>query len=126
MKATIHEDSVKVESGQSLFEVAKVIRDNKVRHAYVVEKNKLVGVVGGIDIINKAVAEGKDVKLLKAKDIMNDVKFVTSGQKIEYAYAIMRNFNTFTCPVVNEHKELIGYYKFAEACEAINNMIESN
>ena len=46
------------------------------------------------------------------------------SQDAEFAYAIMRNFNTFTCPVVDENKELLGYYKFEEVCEAINKKID--
>ena len=105
-------------------DVAKLIRDHKVRHVYVTEKNKLVGVVGGIDINNKVVAEGKDPKHVKTKDVMNNVEFVKKDQAVEYAYAIMRNFSTFTCPVVDQNNELVGYYKFADVCEAINKKIE--
>lgn len=124
MEAKIYSDVVKCEANMSISEVAKLIRDKKVRHVYVVEGNKLVGVVGGIDINNKVVAEGKDPKNVKAKDIMNKVECVTKEQEREYAYAIMRNFNTFTCPVVNENNELVGYYKFADVCDAINKKIQ--
>lgn len=120
MQAKIHKDIVKCEVNMPISEVAKIIRDKKVRHVYVVENNNLVGVVGGIDINNKVVAEGKDPKHVKANDIMNEVQSVTESQDVEYAYVIMRNFNTFTCPVVDDNKHLIGYYKFAEVCEAID------
>ena len=126
METKIHEDVVKCDSNAAISEVAKLIRDNKVRHVFVVEHSKLVGVVGGIDINNKVVAEGKDPKHVKAKDIMNKVQSVAKSQEIEYAYAIMRNFNTFTCPVVNDNNELIGYYKFAEVCGAINSKIKGD
>ena len=124
MEPKIYTDVIKCESTTPISEVAKLIRDNKVRHVFVVEKNKLVGVVGGIDINNKVVAEGKDPKIVKAKDIMNKVESVTKEQVVEYAYAIMRNFNTFTCPVVSDSGELIGYYKFADVCESINQKIQ--
>ena len=101
----------------------RLIKNKNVRHVFVVEKNVLVGVVGGIDINNKVVAEGKDPKKVTVKDVMNKVESVKKDQEIEYAYAIMRNFNTFTCPVVDKNNELIGYYKFAEVCESINKKI---
>ena len=126
METKIYEDVVKCDSNAAISEVAKLIRDNNLRHIFVVEHNKLVGVVGGIDINNKVVAEGKDSKHVKAKDIMNKVQSVTKNQEIEYAYAIMRNFNTFTCPVVNDNNELVGYYKFAEVCDAINSKIKGD
>ena len=123
MKAQIYKDIAKCETKAPIFEVAQLIRDFKVRHVYVVENGKLSGVVGGIDINNKVVAEGKDPKNVTAKDIMNNVESVTEDQAIEYAYAIMRNFNTYTCPVVDKNKHLVGYYKFADVCDAINTKI---
>ena len=123
MEAKIYKDIVRCESKMAISEVAKLIRDNKVRHVYVVDNNKLVGVVGGLDINNKVVAEGKDPKKVSAKDIMNKAVFVKNDQELEYAYAVMRNFNTFVCPIVNGNEELIGYYKFADVCEAINEKI---
>jgi len=124
MEPKIYVDIVKCDSNMPISDVAKLIRDHKVRHVYVTEKNKLVGVVGGIDINNKVVAEGKDPKHVKTKDVMNNVEFVKKDQAVEYAYAIMRNFSTFTCPVVDQNNELVGYYKFADVCEAINKKIE--
>ena len=126
METKIHEDIVKCDENAAISEVAKLIKDNKVRHVFVVEHNKLVGVVGGIDINNKVVAEGKDPNHMKAKEIMNNVQSATKSQEIEFAYAIMRNFNTLTCPVVNDDNELVGYYKFADVCDVINSKIKGD
>lgn len=120
----LHTDTVTCHAADSIETVAKLIRDNKVRHVYVIEHKKLLGIVGGIDITNKIVAEGRDYKTLTAKDVMNKVEALVEGKDIEYAYAIMRNFNTFMCPVVDSHGELKGYYKFAEVCDAINSKLE--
>ena len=126
MEVKVHEDVVKCDSNALVNEVAKLIRDHKVRHIFVVEHSKLVGVIGGIDINNKVVAEGKDPKHVKVKEIMNKVESVSKDKELEYAYAIMRNFNTFTCPIINDNDELVGYYKFAEVCDAINSRMGDN
>jgi len=120
----LHKEVIRCDSSLSIQEVAALIRDNQVRHVYVTEKDKLVGILGGIDINNKIIAEGKTYKDLKVKDIMNDVKFVKEDQKPEYAFAIMRNFNTFICPVVDKDERLLGYYKFAEVCDEIHDRLE--
>ncbi|MBR9706350.1 CBS domain-containing protein [Candidatus Pacearchaeota archaeon] len=119
----MHKEIIKCDSNASITEVAKLIKDHEVRHVYVLENGKLAGVVGGIDINNKVVAEGKNCQDIKAKDIMNKVESVKEKEEIEHAYVIMRNYNTFICPVVNEDNELLGYYKFAEVCEEIDNKI---
>ena len=124
MDATIYRDVITCEASANISDVAKIIRDHRVRHVYIIEHGKLVGVLGGIDINNKIVALGKDPNAATARDVMNPVESATKDQRLEYAYAIMRNFNTFTCPVVDEQKQLLGYYKFADVCEAINEHVK--
>lgn len=123
MNATLHKNAISCNAQDSLFDAARTIRDNKVRHVYVVDDGKLVGVLGSLDINNKVIAEGKEANGLQIKDIMNEVKSVTVDQPLEYAYAIMRNFNTFTCPVVDADGILVGFYTFEEVCDAIHKKI---
>ncbi|MFH1591420.1 MAG: CBS domain-containing protein [archaeon] len=121
----IHKDVISCDISTTIVEVAKMVRDKDVRHIYVVDEGKLVGVLAGIDIIIHVVAEEKDYAALTAKDVMEkDVKSVTEDQEDAYAYVIMRNFNTFTCPVVDADGKLVGYVKFAEVCKDIDDKMQ--
>lgn len=121
----IYTDAIQCENDASVQEVAKLIKEHKVRHVYVVDDGKLVGLVSGLSIIEDLVAEGRDYKDLKAKDILHEVQSVTEDQDIEYAYGVMRTFNTFICPVVDKDGKLKGYYKFVDVCEEINKKLEN-
>ena len=118
----LHKDVIKCEINASIADIARLLREHQVRHVYVVEDGMLKGIVNGIDINNKIIAENKDFRIMVAKDIMNKVQSVDMKQSLEYAYAIMRNLNTFICPVVDK-KRLVGYYKFAEVCEALHKKV---
>jgi predicted transcriptional regulator len=115
----LHTDIVTCKQQDTITEVAKIIRDRRVRHVYVLEKGILTGVIAGMDINNKIVAEAKDARKMVAENIMNKVMAVREAQ-VEKAYAVMRNFNTFICPVTDTQGKLIGYYKFAEICETLH------
>jgi len=113
----LQRDQITCDVEDSMKTVAFKLHKTQVRHLFVLEDSKLVGVLGGVDI-NKAVADGKDLLNLKARNIMNNVEYAREGN-LEHAYAIMRNFNTFLCPIVDGDKRMIGYYGFADVCEEL-------
>ena len=57
---------------ETVVDVAKKLRGTTLRHIFVVNNNLYpTGIISVIDINNRVVAEGKDAKDLKAKDIMS-------------------------------------------------------
>ena len=57
---------------ETVVEVAKKLRTTTLRHIFVVNTAFYpTGIISVIDINNRVVAEGKDAKSLKAKDIMS-------------------------------------------------------
>lgn len=82
-------------------DIAKKLRDNKERHIIVLEKQKPVGIISTTDINNKVVAENKDLKKTKAKDIMTSKILVKDiNEEITPVYIEMIKENIFSCPVV--------------------------
>jgi CBS domain-containing protein len=118
----IYGDIVYCQQKDKVQTAAKKIASCGVRHAYVVDGRRLVGVLAGADIL-RLVASGKYSPALEVKDAMNPVHSVKPDTGVEYAYAIMRNFNTLICPVVSENGDLIGYCKFHEVCEEMNRKV---
>ncbi len=122
----LYKDIVTCTKEVSLQSLAKSLIDNSVRHVFVVDDDKrLIGVAGTADIVS-AVAEGKETKGLPVKEIMKKAEAVKLSMEPEFAYALMRRFNTLICPVVDENNVLLGYYKFAEVCEKINSKLMEN
>jgi CBS domain-containing protein len=89
----------------SVFEVAKLLRDNQHRHIIVTEDKKPLGIISITDINNKVVAEKQDVEKTKAEDIMTKNLFTLENKtSLERAYIEMIRENLFSCPVVEEGK----------------------
>ncbi len=56
----------------SIIDVAKKLRTTALRHIFVTDSNGYPrGVISIMDINNRVVAEGRDIKSIKAKDIMS-------------------------------------------------------
>ncbi|MBI4452361.1 CBS domain-containing protein [Candidatus Woesearchaeota archaeon] len=99
----------------SLVEVAKKLREHKIRHIVVVDKMQPVGIVAAVDIVNQVIAEGKDYKKMKAADVMvYPIFFVNKNDEVSAAYFGMVKRNTYSCPVV-ENNNFVGMLTFTEA-----------
>jgi len=88
--------------------VAKLMRSNKERHIIVCKGTKPVGIISSVDLVNKVMAEGKDPKKVKAKQIMTSpVHTIDVNESAVKAYFDMAKRNIYSCPVVDDGK-LIG------------------
>ncbi len=97
-------DVVTANDEDSIVDVAKLIKERRVRHVYVIDSDrKPVGVISTVDISNNIVAMEKDYSGLKAKDVMNKpVDHVDINQEVEYAMKIMMSRKTYSCLVTQD------------------------
>ncbi|MBI3051532.1 CBS domain-containing protein [Candidatus Woesearchaeota archaeon] len=113
------EEPLSCERAESIIEVARKLRQNKVRHIVVVDNEKPVGIVAAVDIVNNVIAEGSDYKQMKAADVMISPIFVVDRQdEVATAYFGMVKRNTYSCPVVDNGK-FVGMITMSEALKAI-------
>ena len=88
--------------------VAQIMRDKKERHIIVCKSMKPVGIISSVDLVNKVVAEGKDPKKMKAKEVMiSPVHTLDADESVIKSYFDMAKMNIYSCPVVDKGK-LIG------------------
>lgn len=111
---------VKCKTEDSVRQVAKIMKENKIRHIFVEDENeKLAGIISPVDISNKLVVDNKNPDETKAKDIMNSpVRTVDVNQEVEFAMKLMMENNTITAPVVQDGK-LIGLITYQDALQAM-------
>lgn len=96
------------EENDSCIKVAKIMRDNKERHIVVCKDMKPIGIISSVDLVNNVMAEGKDPKKLRAKDVMvSPVHILDASESVIKAYFDMAKMNIYSCPVV-ENNKLIG------------------
>ncbi|HZD25404.1 MAG TPA: CBS domain-containing protein, partial [Alphaproteobacteria bacterium] len=60
------------EPGTSLTEIARIMRDDDVGAVPIGENDRLVGMVTDRDIVCRALADGKDLTSLAARDVMTE------------------------------------------------------
>ncbi len=104
----------------SLVDVAKYMRDERAHYIFVVDKdNAPLGVVSVTDIAYKAVAQGKDLKTLKAKDIMTaPVDSAEIGQAPEFALHVMMKRHNHAC-LITENGRIKGLADYKDVLQAV-------
>ncbi|MFX0039151.1 MAG: CBS domain-containing protein [Promethearchaeota archaeon] len=98
-----------IDSNATIQEAAKKMKELGVPDLVVVEgdKQKVLGVIADFDIIQNAVAEGKDVKTEKVISTMYKINPVSLDTPVAEAFTRMRNLNVNVVPVV-ENEKLVG------------------
>jgi len=109
-------DAVVCRENDNVLEVSRILRDTQRRHLIVLDKeDKPVGIISTVDLNNRVLAEEKDPKKLKAKEIMTkSTKVVSIEDTYEKAFQIMAELGTYSIPVVRNGK-LLGLLEFTRA-----------
>ena len=88
---------------------AKMMRDEDVGLAPIVEGDRLVGTVTDRDIAIRVVAEGKDPESTKVRDIAStDLVTIDPQQDLDEALRLMAHHQVRRLPVVEEDGRLVG------------------
>jgi predicted transcriptional regulator len=107
-------------TNDTVLEIAKIFKNEHVRHIYVVDnEDKPIGIISTIDIVEKVIAEKKESNNTLAKDIMNSpVDFVDLNQEAEYAMKIMMQRKTYSC-LVTENGKIKGIVDYKSVVDEI-------
>src|SRR5881275_2080470 len=98
-----------IDSDKSVAYAAKMMRDEDVGLAPIVEGNRLVGTVTDRDIAIRVVAEGKDPESTKVGEIAStDLVTVDPQQDLDEALRLMAQHKVRRLAVVEEDGRLVG------------------
>jgi len=90
-------------------DAAKSLKDNIIGSVIVVHKQEPVGILTERDLVFKVMAEGKDPKKVKLKQVMSSpLKAVGPEVEMEEAAKIMRDERVKRLPVISNKGKLIG------------------
>ncbi|HEX2447849.1 MAG TPA: CBS domain-containing protein [Methyloceanibacter sp.] len=121
VKDMMHKGAEYVAPNAKLQLVAKKMRDYDVGSIPVCESGKVVGMVTDRDITVRALANGKDIGSLEAKDVMSkDVIFCRDTEDAEDAIRIMEDNQIRRLPVLNEEKKLVGMVSLGDISHALS------
>src|SRR6185312_11136781 len=107
-----------VEPDAPVVEAAKLMQQEDVGIAPVVEGGRLVGTITDRDIAVRVVAEGKDPRSTKVRDVASqELVTVDPQQDLDEALRLMAKHQVRRLPVVEEDGELVGIVAQADVAK---------
>ena len=107
-----------IDADKSVAYAAKMLRDEDVGIAPVVEGDRLVGVLTDRDIAVRVVAEGLDPEKVKVSEVASrDVVTLDPQQDLDEALRLMARHQVRRLPVVEEDGRLVGVVAQADVAE---------
>jgi CBS domain-containing protein len=99
-----------IDADKSVAYAAKMMREEDVGLAPIVEAERLVGMLTDRDIAVRVVAEGKDPEQVKVRDVASSSQLVTVSprQDLDEALRMMAKHQIRRLPVVEEDGKLVG------------------
>ena len=98
-----------IDAGKSVAYAAKMMREEDVGLAPIVEGDKLIGMLTDRDIAIRVVAEGRNPDQVKVADVASkEVVTIDSQQDLEEALRIMAKHQVRRLAVVEEDGKLVG------------------
>jgi CBS domain-containing protein len=107
-----------IESDRSVAYAAKMMKQEDVGVAPIVESGRLVGVLTDRDIAVRVVAEGKDPDSVSVRDVASsNVVTIDPQQDLDEALRLMARYQVRRLPVVEEDGRLVGVIAQADVAE---------
>jgi CBS domain-containing protein len=109
VKDAMHKGVEWVTPDTPVSEIARRMRDKDVGAIPVGENDRLVGMVTDRDITCRAVAAGKDVSKISAREVMTKgIVYCRDTEELDDALRIMEQKKLRRLPVINEKKRMVG------------------
>jgi CBS domain-containing protein len=107
-----------IDADKSVAYAAKMMRDEDVGIAPIVEGDRLVGVLTDRDIVVRVVVEGRDPEQVKAGEVASrDVVTLDPQQDLDEALRLMARHQVRRLPVVEEDGRLVGVLAQADVAK---------
>src|ERR671936_1783294 len=107
-----------IDAGKSVAYAAKMMRDEDVGIAPIVEGDRLVGVLTDRDVAVRVVAEGLDPERVKVSEVASrDVVTLDPQQDLDEALRLMARHQVRRLPIVEEDGRLVGIVAQADVAK---------
>ena len=107
-----------IDADQTVAYAARMMRDEDVGLAPVVEGQRLVGTLTDRDIAVRVVAEGKDPQVVKVREVAStDLVTVDPQQDLDEALRLMADHQIRRLPVVENEGRVVGVLAQADIAE---------
>jgi CBS domain-containing protein len=107
-----------IDADQPVSYAAKMMRDEDVGLAPVVQRGRLIGTLTDRDITVRVVAEGNDPQAVSVREVAStDVVTVDPREDLDEALKLMARHQVRRLPVVDQHGRLVGVVAQADVAE---------
>jgi CBS domain-containing protein len=121
VKNAMHKGAEWVAPETPIAEVAKKMKKLDVGSIPVGENDKLIGMVTDRDITCRAVANGRDISKLTARDVMTKgIVYCRDAEELDDALRIMETKKIRRLPVIDEKKRMVGMLSFGDISHAVS------
>lgn len=119
VRDAMHEGCEWVSPDTKVTEIAKRMRKNDIGAVPVGDNDKLVGMVTDRDICCKGVANGHDIELLTARDVMTTgIIFCRDSDELDDAAELMESRRIRRLPVIDKNKRMVGILSLGDISHA--------
>ena len=107
-----------IDADQPVSYAAKMMKQEDVGLAPIVESGRLVGALTDRDIVVRVVAEGKDPDTVSVRDVSSEnLVTIDPQQGLDEALSLMARYQVRRLPVVEEDGRLVGVLAQADVAE---------
>ena len=124
VRDAMHKSAEWVEATTPIQTIAMKMRDLDVGAIPIGENDRLIGMVTDRDIAIRAVADGRDVSTLTAREVMSKgIVYCRDNEDVEDAVRIMEQKQIRRLPVLDEKKRLVGMLSLGDVCHSASHEI---
>jgi CBS domain-containing protein len=118
IRETMTSNPCAIEADRSVAYAAKMMKQEDVGLAPIVENGRLVGMLTDRDIVVRVVAEGKDPDSVNVRDVASsNIVTVDPRQDLDEALNLMARHRVRRLPVVEQDGRLVGVLAQADVAE---------
>lgn len=105
----------------SIVELAKLMREQDIGSIPIGENDKLIGMVTDRDICCRAVAEGRDLSSVTARDVMSaGIAYVWEDDDMNEAIHKMEEHQLRRMPVISGDKRMVGMLSMGDVSHSVS------
>jgi len=119
VREAMHQGAQWVSPDTSIRELARLMREHDIGSVPIGENDRLVGMVTDRDIVCRAVADGKNLDNLKARDVMSEgIFYCREDADLQEAVRLMEEKQIRRLPVIDQNKRMVGILALGDISNA--------
>ncbi len=113
-----------ISADTSVFQAAKIMEKEKIRHLPVMRDQKVLGIVSDRDVRSIMAFVGADPEVMTVGDICSDVPYMTKPDALINEVATEMAAKKIGSAMILDNGKLVGIFTAVDACEALSDICQ--